>query len=105
MLLKTTGIRVVHNIHEFVASQENAELFKYVFGYTPCHTNIKRKLKTQKNWHSDMEIIQKVLDSKPGRYAVGTHHYTSYEEPDRGYSIEFIVILTLEELDECLHLV
>jgi len=77
-MLIETMMETYDDLGEFLCSSNHADLFKNQFGFNPSATNIRQKLKTNKNFQSDMSIIKKVLSIKSGRYIVG--EFESNEE-------------------------
>jgi hypothetical protein len=77
MILPNT-FKTYSDLDDFILEDDNWKLFIDVYGYSPSSTNIKRKLKTNKNWTSDLDILIRLLENKEGVYIAGEFN-SSYE--------------------------
>jgi len=64
--LKTYG-----ELDDFIIDNDYFSLFREIFGFNFTNGNVKRNLKKHTTWISDIEIIEKILDTLPDRYVVG----------------------------------
>ena len=96
MIIKTE-LKTYGELDDFLLEGENWKLFIDVFGYNPSNTNIKRKLKTNKNWTTDVEIIEKMLETLPDKYIVGEWG-TSWE--NSSYAMQSCSIIWVQKVIE-----
>jgi len=95
LILKSSYI-TYNSLRDFLDAEDHDGIFKYVFGHSSSNTNIRRKLRTWKNWHSDLDIVKKILSCKPGSYTVGTYSYDYNDEMSYTYTVEIIWVNEIE---------
>ncbi len=76
MVVLESELAIYNSLRSFIDTGLNYTLFVTAFGFTPSKTNIKRKLKLNKNFMSDEDIIKKILSLLPDEYVVGSRDTT-----------------------------
>ena len=90
-------LKTYNRLNDFLLEGDNWNRFKEIFGFTPTRNYIKRKLKTMKNFTTDVEIIEKMLEPLEDSYVVG-EWYTSWENTE--YAMESCSLLWVHRLLE-----
>jgi len=100
MTILKSELKTYGELDDFIIDNDYFELFREVYGFSFTNTNIKKKLRKVSNWISDVKIIEKILDTLPDKYVVGTWD-ESYEYWAGGsYAMNYSSIIWVHKIIE-----
>ncbi len=90
-------LKTYRDLDEFLWVEEHKVRFKEIYEFTPTRNYIKRHLKSNKNFTTDVEIVERILESFDGTYVVG-EWFDSWENSN--YAMQSCGVIWVHRLTE-----